>query len=178
MKLPTCQNSKKSNRSTNQPIGFPTSFASRRRNSTCKQVQHRILSNLYSILHNWKTFYLEIQLNSNDPENYCYNNELQKHSRLDKSFLQQIEIDLIKQKIPQLYTQLHKKMNSFLDQFIDLLRDKVTNLKQYEIIQEFYKQISFFIQNHSSIRSYQSQQVHADTSSSHSISGKNHIVVK
>ncbi len=112
-------------------------------------------------------------MSSNENDNYS-SNEFPKHLKLDKVFLQQIDIDSIKQKFPQLYVQLHRKMNNFLDQYIDLLRDKVTNLKQYEIIQEFYKQMSAYIQYHSSIKSYQNTSSSADTSTSsvHSISSE------
>ena len=60
-------------------------------------------------------------------------------------------------------------MNKFLEQFIDLLRrNELTNTRQYEIVQEFYKKLHAHIQNHQSMKQYYEKILNNNTNTNNS----------
>lgn len=97
---------------------------------------------------------VDFKLNS-QPHNI--NNSVNNSNLLiiDKSLLINIDLDFLKQNFHQLLHSLNKQMTKFLEQFIELLRkNELNNTKQYEIVQDFYKKLNNYIQNHSSMKSY------------------------
>jgi hypothetical protein len=74
---------------------------------------------------------------------------------IDKHFLKSIDSNLINDNFSSLVQSLNKQMNKFLEQFVDMLRkNELTNTRQYEIVQEFYKKLYSYIQTHSSMKQY------------------------
>jgi hypothetical protein len=74
---------------------------------------------------------------------------------IDKHFLKSIDSNLINDNFSSLVQSLNKQMNKFLEQFVDMLRkNELTNTRQYEIVQEFYKKLYSYIQTHPSMKQY------------------------
>ena len=93
---------------------------------------------------------------------------------IDKNFLKSVDSNLINDNFSSLIQSLNKQMNKFLEQFVELLRkNELTNTKQYEIVQDFYKKLYSHIQSHSTMKQYFDKISNINSNNSNSSSNSN-----